>query len=168
MAHNLHRSVLLCLVSLLAIFSGNRACALPPVLTRGELAITAWMDLSGGNTNGIIVEVNVNGTKDWSRPDADGRVDLVLPGDAVALIHFRQAGRLTKTVSVDTHNLAARTGKGKQTLAFGVKLEPEADHVALAYAGPVASISFDATNGGILMEKDLHMVPARQQKTVVF
>jgi len=155
------------MVSLMGLFSSERAAALPPSAPMNDVALTAWMDLTDGTANGVIVEVNVNGTKDWGRPDENGRVDLMLPANAVALIHFRKPGHLTKTVSVDTHNMRNSSFKGgKHSLSFGVKLEPDTDKEGLAYAGPVATITFDAASGDLVIEQEQYLVPVRQQKVV--
>ena len=160
MAHALRHTCILSIVSLFGM--GTTVQAAPPPAAPTDLAVTAWMDLGD-----VIVEVNVNGTKDWGRPDADGRVDLVLPADAVALIHFRKAGHLTKTVSVDTHNMSDASFNGRRhSISFGVRMDATASE-DLAYAGPVGSIAFDLTSGELLIEQDQHLVPVRQQ-TVVF
>lgn len=167
MANNLLRSVISCFSLVLFLAQGGHAMALPPDGPADLVALTAWMDLGDGNASDIIVEVNVNGTKDWGRPDANGRVDLMLPTGALALIHFRKPGHLTKTVSVDTHNLHDAPAQGKRpALSFGVKLEPEADKQGLVYAGPVGLISFDAASGDMLVEQNQLLVPSRQQKVV--
>ncbi|MBZ0207037.1 MAG: hypothetical protein K8H89_11985 [Flavobacteriales bacterium] len=167
MIHPLHRTAFICLVTLLGLFASAHVAALPPAAPMNEVALTAWMDLTDGTANGVIVEVNVNGTKDWGRPDEDGRVDLVLPANAVALIHFRKPGHLTKTVSVDTHNMRDSSFKGKKAgLTFAVKLEPDTEKEGLAYAGPVATITFDAASGDLVIEQEQYLVPVRQQKVV--
>lgn len=167
MTNLLQRTAITCLVFLVGFFSFQRASALPPDAPIDHVALTAWMDMADGTVTDVIVEVNVNGVKDWGRPDADGRVDLMLPADAVALIHFRKPGHLTKTVSVDTHNMSKNSFKGKKaSLSFGVKLDPVSDKEGLVYAGPVGSITFDALNGDLMVEQAQFLVPVRQQKVV--
>lgn len=163
----LQRTAITCLLFLAGLFSFEHASALPPDSHVDHVALTAWMDMTDGIVTDVIVEVNVNGTKDWGRPDADGRVELMLPSDAVTLIHFRKPGHLTKTVSVDTHNMRKNSFKGKkQGLSFGVKLDPISDKEGLVYAGPVGTITFDALSGELVVEQAEHLVPARGQKVV--
>lgn len=167
MTHPLQRIAIICLVFFMGLFASQRVAALPPAAPMDHVALTAWMDMSDGNPSDVIVEVNVNGIKDWGRPDEDGRVDLMLPADAVTLIHFRRPGHLTKTVSVDTHNMRDSSFKGKKAgLSFAVKLEPNTDKEDLAYVGPVGIISFDAVSGELMIEQDQHLVPGRPQKVV--
>lgn len=167
MANRILHTATRCFVVLLFLAQGGHAMALPPEGAADHVTLTAWMDLGGGNANDIIVEVNVNGSKDWGRPDASGRVDLLLPTGTVALIHFRKPGHLTKSVTVDTHNLHDDAASGKlPVLTFGVKLEPDTDKQGLVYAGPVAAISFDAASGAMLVEQHQRLVPSRQQKVV--
>lgn len=168
MKNRIRNTVALCLAFIMGLLFSNPATALPPTAPEGHVALTAWMELDGAYSNDIIVEVNVNGTKDWSRPDLEGRVDLLLPSGAVALIHFRKPGHLTKTVSVDTHNLPESATRSKQpAISFGVKLEPVGDKDGLAYAGPVGSIAFDEVSGNMVVVQEQRLVPVRQQ-TVVF
>ncbi len=167
MTHPLQRTAFICLVFILGLFMANPAVALPPAAPLDYVALTAWMDLTDGNASDVIVEVNVNGVKDWGRPDEDGRVELMLPADAVALIHFRKPGHLTKTVSVDTHNMQKSSFNGKKAgLTFGVKLEADTHKEGLAYAGPVGTIAFDAATGTLMIDQDHHLVPGRPQKVV--
>lgn len=170
MTNSLQRTAITCFAILLGLFASERSVAAPPpAANMDQVALTAWLDLSGGNSSDVIVEVHVNGTKDWGRPDADGRVDLMLPADAVALISFRKPGHLTKTVSVDTHNMEAGNFKSKQrSLTFGVKLDAITDYEGLVYAGPVGVLAFNSADGGLMVEHDQQLVPERQQKTVVF
>lgn len=168
MTNYIRNTATFCLAIIAGLLFSNPAAALPPAAPEGLVALTAWMGLDGAYSNDIIVEVNVNGTKDWSRPDLEGRVDLLLPSGAVALIHFRKPGHLTKTVSVDTHNLPESATRSKQpAISFGVKLEPAGDKGGLAYAGPVGSITFDEVSGNMVIAQDQRLVPVRQQ-TVVF
>lgn len=170
MANNLQRTAISGLAVLMGLFASEHAVAAPPPAAyMNQVALTAWLDIEGGQTADVIVEVVVNGTKDWGRPDESGRVDLMLPGDAVALISFRKPGHLTKTVSVDTHNMEAGDFKGKQrSLTFGVKLDMVKENEGLVYAGPVGVLAFNATDGDLLVEHDQQLVPERQQKSVVF
>lgn len=168
MANRILHTAIRCFGLLLFLAYGTTAMALPAEGPTDHVVLTAWMDLGDGNANDVIVEVNVNGTKDWGRPDANGRVELLLPTGAMALIHFRKPGHLTKTVSVDTHNLHEGSAPGKlPALTFGVKLEPDTDKQGLVYAGPVPAISFDAASGAMLVEQNQLLVPTRKQ-TVVF
>ncbi|MEO7080353.1 MAG: hypothetical protein ABIY71_02460 [Flavobacteriales bacterium] len=167
MTHQLQRTAIICLVFIMGLFTTNQAVALPPAAPLDFVALTAWMDITDGNASDVIVEVNVNGVKDWGRPDEDGRVELMLPADAVTLIHFRKPGHLTKTVSVDTHNMQKTSFKGKKAgLTFGVKLEADTNKEGLAYAGPVGTITFDAATGDVMIDQDHHLVPGRPQKVV--
>lgn len=167
MANHILQTTIRCFGILLFLAYGTQAMALPPDGPADHVTLTAWMDLGDGNASDIIVEVNVNGKKDWGRPDANGRVDLLLPTGALALIHFRKPGHLTKTVSVDTHNLPEGSGPGKlPMLSFGVKLEPDTDKQGLVYAGPVGAISFHAASGAMQVEQNQLLVPTRQQKVV--
>ncbi len=167
MTQPLQRTTILCLVLFMGLFASQRAAALPMAAPMEFVSLTAWMDMTDGNASDVIVEVNVNGVKDWGRPDEDGRVDLMLPADAVTLIHFRKPGHLTKTVSVDTHNMRDSSFKNKkQGLSFAVKLEEDTNKEGLAYAGPVGTIAFDAATGAVMIEQDHLLVPGRQQKVV--
>ncbi len=169
MTNILKRTGIASLAILMVLFASERSIAAPPPAAYiNQIALTAWLDLDDGSATDVIVEVDVNGTKDWGRPDDNGRVDLMLPADAVALISFRKPGHLTKTVSVDTHNTEAGAFKGKQrNLTFGVKLDAITDNGGLVYAGPVGVLAF-AANGDVMVEHDQQLVPERQQKTVVF
>ena len=167
MTYPIHRTPIICLTFLIGLVCSSSVSALPRPVPLENVALTAWMDITDGTLNDIIVEVNVNGVKDWGRPDADGRVDLMLPSDAVALIHFRKPGHLTKTVTVDTHNMRNGSFKGKKhSLSFSVKLDPVADKEDLAYSGLVGTIFFDAVSGDPVIEQDQHLAPIRQQKVV--
>ena len=169
MSNILQRTGIASLAILMGLFASERSVAAPPPAAyMNQVTLTAWLDVDGGLATDVIVEVDVNGTKDWGRPDDKGRVDLVLPADAVAMISFRKPGHLTKMVSVDTHNMEAGAFKGKQrNLAFGVKLDAITDNEGLVYAGPVGVLAF-AANGDVMVEHDQQLVPERQQKTVVF
>lgn len=170
MSNNLQRIAITSSAILLGLFAIEPSVAAPPpAVYKNQVALTAWLDVSDGNSLDVIVEVNVNGTKDWGRPDESGRVDLMLPADAMALISFRKPGHLTKTVSVDTHNMGAGDFKGKQrNLTFGVKLDAIENNEGLVYAGPVGVLAFNAANGDLVVEHDQQLVPERQQGTVVF
>ncbi|MBS1547980.1 MAG: hypothetical protein JST38_14545 [Bacteroidetes bacterium] len=166
MANTLQNTVTLGAVALLGLFSSTNANAVPPEAPADHLALTAWMDVADGNLNGVIVEVNVNGTQDWGRPDADGRVELLLPSNAVAMIHFRKPGHVTKVVSVDTHNMNDASFNGKQPhLSFGVAMEAEKPAEALAAAAPMGSIAFDEA-GDLVIQQAQHLIRPRGQKVV--
>lgn len=167
MANSLQRVIIGSFAAILGMFPSNGAHALPPAAPAGQLSLTAWMDIADGDMSGVIVEVNVNGTKDWGRPDADGRVDLLLPRDAVALIHFRKPGHITKSLSVDTHNMSAASFNGRQPkLSIGVKLEPGTGTDELTAAVTTGSIAFDPSSGSLLVEQDARMLRSREQKVV--
>lgn len=170
MTNILQRIGIASLTILMGLFVAERSVAAPPpVVPMNQVALTAWLDVAGGQATDVIVEVQVNGTMDWGRPDENGRVDLMLPADAVALISFRKPGHRTKMVSVDTHHMETGNFKGKRrNLTFGVKMESVTDHEGLVYAGPVGMLAFNAVNGNLIVERDEHLVPERQQKTVVF
>lgn len=169
MTNILQRTGIASLAILMGLFASQRSVAAPPPAGyMNQVSLTAWLDVDGGLPTDVIVEVEVNGTKDWGRPDDNGRVDLMLPADAVALISFRKPGHLTKMVSVDTHNMEAGNFKGKhRNLAFGVKLDAITGNEGLVYAGPVGVLAFSA-NGDLMVEHDQQLVPERQQGTVVF
>lgn len=170
MTNILQRTGIASLTILLGLFiPGRSVAAPPPSVHMNQVALTAWLDVESGTATDVIVEVHVNGTKDWGRPDENGRVDLLLPANAVALISFRKPGHLTKTVSVDTHNLEVGAFKGKQrSLTFGVKLDAVKVNEGLVYAGPVGVLAFNAADGEVVVEHDQQLVPERQQGTVVF
>lgn len=170
MTNILQRTGIASLAILMGLFVSERSVAAPPPsIHMNQVALTAWLDVEGGSATDVIVEVHVNGTKDWGRPDENGRVDLMLPADAVAMISFRKPGHLTKTVSVDTHNMEAGAFNGKQrSLTFGLKLETVKGSEGLVYAGPVGMLAFNAANGDLMVERDQLLVPERQQGTVVF
>lgn len=159
------------LVSLLVLllpFIQTTVWAAPPSLSPiDRVALTAWLQVPGGSMDGVIVEVEVDGQKDWGRPDEHGRLELQLPKDQVALIHFRKSGLLAKSIKVDTHNLQDGAYKGKRrSINFGVELEAMDACMGLAYAGPVGSIAFAPGTGNMAVETDLRLVPERQQSIV--
>lgn len=169
MANLLHRAATLSFAALLLGLTPTRTMAVPTAAPADFLELTAWMDVADGNVDGVIVEVEVNGTKDWGRPNADGRVDLLLPAEAVAQIHFHKPGCISKTLSVDTHNMQPSSFKGKKpSLSFSVKLDESTNKAGLVYDGVVGTISFDAATGSLAIEQNLHLVPVRQQQKVVF
>lgn len=166
MANTLRHAVILGAAAFLGLFSNTNAKAVPPESPADHLAVTAWMDVADGNLNGVIVEVNVNGTQDWGRPDADGRVELLLPSNAVAMIHFRKPGHVTKVVSVDTHNMNDASFNGKRPhLSFGVAMEAEQPAEVMAAAPSMGSIAFDET-GDLVIQQAQHLIRPRGQKVV--
>jgi len=166
MAHLIQRLTAASFFLMAGMLAGNNSMAVPPPDSPQEfLALTAWMSSADGNVGNVLVEVDVNGTKDWGRPDADGRIDLLLPADAEAVIHFSKPGHLTKTVTVDTHNMQQGTFRGKRrAVSFGVELVPEAGSATAAAPGAVGVIAFTPADGALLVQGGQHMVPARRQK----
>ena len=157
------------LALLLTVFTANPSVAAPPPALRNTVALTAWLDAEDGLARDIMVEVEVNGNKDWGRASENGRVDLLLPADVVAVILFKKPGHITKSLSVDTHYLNDGTFKGKQrSFSFAVTLEPSNTEEEMAYAGPVGSIAFDKDLGSLVVEHDQHLVPENRQQKVVF
>ena len=154
----------------LSILGAASVSANPPARTASDkVALYAWLQVANGTAQDVIVEVEVNGVKDWGRPNQDGRVEFVLPTNEVALIHFHKPGHISKSVKVDTHNMQAGAFKGKRrSIDFGVVLEPASEQPGLVYAGPVASIGFDATAGEMTVETDTRLVPAARQQSIVF
>lgn len=146
------------------------ASANPPARSGPDrVSLTAWLQVSNGITQDVIVEVEVNGTKDWGRPTKEGRIELDLPANEVAMIHFRKPGHLTKSVKVDTHNLSQGEYKGKRrNIDFEVVLEASADQPGLAYAGPVGTITFTADAGEMTVETDVRLIPVIRQQSIVF
>ena len=165
MSYSFRHTVVISFTILLGLFNSTVLMATPPPeALKDHMELTAWLDAGKGSTADIIVEVTVNGTKDWSRPAQDGRVELVLPTDAVALISFRKAGHHTKTVSVDTHNMQEGAYKGKRrNLTIGVLLDPIADHEEPDHASPVGVIAFDA-DGTMAVQHDQKFVPKHRQE----
>jgi len=166
MAHLLPRLAVASFFLMAGMLAGNKSMAVPPPDSPQEfLALTAWMSTADGNVGNVLVEVDVNGTKDWGRPDADGRIDLLLPADAEAVIHFSKPGHLTKTVTVDTHNMQQGAFRGKRrAVSFGVELVPEGATAAAAAPGAVGLIAFTPADGALLVQGGQHTVPARRQK----
>ncbi|MCO6483409.1 MAG: hypothetical protein J5I62_11530 [Flavobacteriales bacterium] len=148
----------------------NTLSAGPPARTSDDkLVLKAWLQVADGVARDVIVEVEVNGVKGWGRANQEGRVECVLPANEVAMIHFRKAGHITKSVRVDTHHAQAGEYKGKtRSIDFGVVLVPSAEQPGLVYAGPVASIAFSAEGGGMTVETDSRLVPAGRQQSIVF
>lgn len=154
---------------LFALFNAGPSTAAPPPAIMNTVALTAWLDAADGHASDIIVEVEVDGNKDWGRANEEGRVDLMLPADVVAVIHFRKPGHLTKSLSVDTHNMNDGAFKGKQrNFSFAVALEPTAAVAGMTYAGPVGSIAFAKDGGDLIVEHDQHLIPENRQQKVVF
>lgn len=144
--------------------------ATPPARAHADMVVLkAWLQVSNGVTHDVIVEVEVNGVTDWGRPDRNGRVELALPANQVAMIHFRKPGHLTKSVRVDTHYAQDGTFKGKQrSISFDVVLEGNESHPGMAYAGPVGSINFLADAGDMAVSTDERLIPASRQQSIVF
>lgn len=170
MAHRTYPTTAAGIALTLALFIAWPMVAAPPPTTlMHTVALTAWLDAGDGHAQDIIVEVEVDGNKDWGRANENGRVDLMLPADVVAVIHFRKPGHLTKSLAVDTHNMNDGTFKGKQrSFSFAVALEPNKELDGMAYAGPVGSIAFDKGGGCLVVEHDQHLVPMNRQQKVVF
>lgn len=166
----LQASLLALALGLFTIGSTSLHATPPPRSAMDRVALTAWLQVAEGSVHDVIVEVEVNGNSDWGRPNAEGRVELELPANEVAMIHFRKPGHLTKSVKVDTHNLNDGTFKGKRrSIDFGVELVAEKEHPGLAYAGPVASIAFHSGDGELLVDTNTHLVPANhRQQSIVF
>ncbi|MBS1937931.1 MAG: hypothetical protein JST38_13040 [Bacteroidetes bacterium] len=166
MAHLFQRLTAATFLLMAGLLPNKPAMAVaPPDAPADFLALTAWMSSADGNVGNVLVEVDVNGVKDWGRPDADGRIDLLLPADAEAVIHFSKPGHLTKTVTVDTHNMQQGSFRGKRrAVSFGVELVPEAGSATAATPGAVGAIAFTPTSGALLVQGGQHTMPARRQK----
>lgn len=157
-------------LSLLFTLATYTVSANPPARSSADqVVLNAWLQVADGITHDVIVEVEVNGVKDWGRPDMDGRVEFVLPANEVAMLHFRKAGHLTKTVKVDTRNMQDGPYKGKRrSINFEVVMERTSDQPGMAYAGPVGTITFEAGDGEMTVETDTRLVPAVRQQSIVF
>ncbi|MCB0773183.1 MAG: hypothetical protein KDB93_07400 [Flavobacteriales bacterium] len=158
------------LALLLATFTLQPAQAAPPARTASDkLSVIAWLDAANGRMDDIIVEVEVNGVKDWGRPNAEGQVEFQLPADQVALIHFRKPGHITKSVQVDTHHMQDGAYKGKRrSIDFGVRMETESTLPGQVFDGPVGIFAFADGAGDLSVQVDRHVVPATRKQTIVF
>lgn len=165
MTFSFRHAAVLSFTILLGLFNSTLLVATPPPATlRDHVELTAWLDAGSAGTADVIVEVNVNGVMDWSRPAQDGSVELVLPADAVALISFRKDGHRTKTVSVDTHNMQEGAYKGKRrNLTIGVLLDDNSDNEAVGGTSPVGVIAFNA-DGTMAVQHNQKLVPKLRQE----
>jgi hypothetical protein len=158
------------LATSLLTFGLHKANAVPPSRIPADMvALTAWLEMPEGTSMSTIVEVHVNGTKEWGRPDENGRVELLLPANEVALIHFRQPGFLVKSVKVDTHNMNDGSYEGKgRSINIGVKMETSDSQPGLAFAGPVGMITFAGGTGELMVEQDHQLIPVERRQTIMF
>jgi len=165
MAHSHQLVAGLGIATFMSVFGGNKLHAAPHPETSTDLvALTAWLWSDDGELGDVQVEVEVNGQIEHGRAEDNGKVELMLPADVVALVRFITPGHLTKEVTVDTHHMHDGNFHGKKRqLKFGVVMEALKDLAGQIYPGPVGSIAFDDGGGCLAVNHDKRHIPAAQQ-----
>ncbi len=148
----------------------TRAIAPPSAPPAAEsVELTAWLHVEGLTMEDVVVTVLVNGETRTAGASENGRVDLVLPADAEALVRFEKPGHLPKEVVVDTR-YAQDGDHGKRTrhVKFAVIMQLERHMAGLTYPGPGGTLSLDAGGGCLAVAHDRNVVPARRNVPMVF
>jgi hypothetical protein len=165
MAHS-HRLVAgLGIATLMSVLGTSKLHAAPhPDPSLDAVSLTAWLWVDDGQIGDVQVEVEVNGKIERGRPEDNGRVELMLPADVVAVVRFIKPGHLTKEVTVDTHHVNDGKFHGKQRhLKFAVVMQALKGLNGQTYPGPVGTLSFDEGGGRLSVSHDKRLVPAPQQ-----
>jgi hypothetical protein len=130
--------------------------AAPPVAE--TVILTGWLQAFDLNMSDISVEVIVHGRQRHVPVSECGRFTVVLPIDTEALLRIGKPGHLAKELLVDTHNASLHAAR-RQHVKFGVILDLQRHMAGLAYAGPVASITFDRLDGALHVIHTRDLVP---------
>ncbi|MBK8500095.1 MAG: hypothetical protein IPL52_15055 [Flavobacteriales bacterium] len=159
-------SALLLAIPCLAL--GATSPSIPPAQEAVEL--TAWLHVEDLTMADVTVQVEVNGITQTAHANENGRVTVMLPADAEAVLRFEKPGHLAKEVVVDTHNVREGDFGQRRTrkLSIAVILHLERHMAGLTYAGPVGTLNFEQGGGCLAVEHDRRTVPAKRQATMTF